>query len=454
MIQFGGVGARCLTGVAVPQDVSVRIEASEFLLLAGSIVVRAHVAAREWGRHRRRRTRHAEVSPRATRSYPIRRWVVTATAALAALTLARPAVAAQSSLPVKQEELRRVQHQLDAQRQRLEQTRRREHRSSLEIQRLDRQRDATEQQLARLAAEQRRVQERTEAATADLARAEAALARRRSLLAARLVDINRYGRAGYLDVVLGATTFSEFVARTRLVGAIVQGDRQMIQAYVADRDRTAELRQLLNEQQAALRAVTQETQDRQRVLAQESAAKRAALEAIARERVAAQDAIRELEEDSAALEASIRQLQQQRGPGSARLAAFFWPLRGPVTSPFGFRIHPIFHRRLFHTGVDIAAAYGAPVRAAQDGVVLFAGWYGGYGKLVILDHGQGISTLYSHLSDILVAAREHVMRAEVIGRVGSTGYSTGPHLLYEVRVDGRPVDPQQYAGRPVGAKSR
>ncbi len=146
-------------------------------------------------------------------------------------------------------------------------------------------------------------------------------------------------------------------------------------------------------------------------------------------------------------------LQSRGGPGRepaladarvlprARSAALFWPLRGTVTSRFGFRIHPIFHHPEFHTGVDIAAAYGTPVRAAYDGAVAFAGWRVGYGKLVVLDHGQGTSTLYSHLSDILVTVGQRVVRTEVIGRVGSTGYSTGPHLFYEVRVNGRPIDP-------------
>jgi murein DD-endopeptidase MepM/ murein hydrolase activator NlpD len=146
------------------------------------------------------------------------------------------------------------------------------------------------------------------------------------------------------------------------------------------------------------------------------------------------------------------QRQVQAGPEvppGARTAALFWPLRGTVTSRFGFRIHPIFHHREFHTGVDIAAAYGSLVRASYDGVVEFAGWRAGYGKLVILNHGHGISTLYSHLSTILVAVGEHVGRTDAVGRVGSTGYSTGPHLLFEVRVDGRPVDPQRYASLSV-----
>ncbi len=357
--------------------------------------------------------------------------------------MASTAATSSASFPAKQEELRRVQQKLESERHRLETTRRKERRSSDEVQRLDRQREATEQRLGALGIERQRVRQRAEAAAAALARAETALARRRGLLADRVVDVNKYGRAGYLDVILGATSFPEFVARARMVDEIVHEDARMIEAYATDRDRTAQLRDQLDEQQAQLRAVMRETEERQQVLTQQVRAKREILLAIVHERAAAERAVRELEEDSAALETLIQRLQSGPGMGIGRgLTAFIWPLRGPVTSRFGFRIHPLFLRREFHTGVDIAAPRGAPVRVAYDGTVLFAGWYGGYGKLVIIDHGQGLSTLYGHLSDILVTPGQHVTRTQVVGLVGSTGYTTGPHLHYEVRQNGRPIDPQ------------
>ncbi len=358
--------------------------------------------------------------------------------------VASTAATSSASLPAKQEELRRVQQKLESERLRLETARRKERRSSDEVQRLDRQREATEHRLRALGIEQQRVRQRAEAAAAALARAETVLARRRGLLADRVVDVNKYGRAGYLDVILGATSFSEFVARARMVDEIVHEDARMIEAYTTDRDRTAQLRDQLDEQQAQLRAVMRETEERQRALTQQVRAKREILLAIVRQRAAAERAVRELEEDSVALEGLIQRLQLAGGMGIGRgLAAFIWPLRGPLTSRFGFRIHPLFGRRQFHTGVDIAAPRGAPVRAAFDGTVLFAGWYGGYGKLVIIDHGQGLSTLYGHLSDILVTPGQHVTRTQVVGLVGSTGYTTGPHLHYEVRQNGRPIDPQR-----------
>jgi hypothetical protein len=118
-----------------------------------------------------------------------------------------------------------------------------------------------------------------------------------------------------------------------------------------------------------------------------------------------------------------------------------WPAFGRITSRFGWRIHPIFRTREFHTGVDIASGWGAPVRAAKGGVVHFVGWMIGYGRLIVVDHGNGLQTFYAHLSTALVHVGARVEQGELIGRVGSTGWSTGPHLFFEVRRYGVPLDP-------------
>jgi len=117
---------------------------------------------------------------------------------------------------------------------------------------------------------------------------------------------------------------------------------------------------------------------------------------------------------------------------------------GIVTSRFGWRIHPIFGGREFHTGMDIATRWGSPVIAARGGVVRFVGWKSGYGRIVIVDHGDGMETAYSHLSAAVVNPGQRVEQGQAIGRIGSTGWSTGPHLLFEVRRNGVAVDPARY----------
>jgi murein DD-endopeptidase MepM/ murein hydrolase activator NlpD len=123
---------------------------------------------------------------------------------------------------------------------------------------------------------------------------------------------------------------------------------------------------------------------------------------------------------------------------SASAAGLIWPVNAPITSPFGWRWGRM------HTGIDLGAAYGTPIAAAAAGSVIYAGWLGGYGNLTVIDHGGGLDTAYAHQSRIAVSAGESVAQGQIIGYVGSTGHSTGPHLHFEVRVNGQPVDPLGY----------
>jgi murein DD-endopeptidase MepM/ murein hydrolase activator NlpD len=155
--------------------------------------------------------------------------------------------------------------------------------------------------------------------------------------------------------------------------------------------------------------------------------------------------LRIMEQESSQIEAMLRRLiasqsrsQSQRRLGTGRLA---WPVIGSVSSPFGYRNHPIFRRQILHAGLDIAAGHGASIRAADGGRVVEAGWRGGYGKVVIIDHGGGIATLYGHCSATLVGSGQMVSKGQVIARVGATGWATGPHLHFEVRKDGSPTNP-------------
>jgi murein DD-endopeptidase MepM/ murein hydrolase activator NlpD len=128
----------------------------------------------------------------------------------------------------------------------------------------------------------------------------------------------------------------------------------------------------------------------------------------------------------------------------ASAAPNLWPVEGPVTGSFGERIDPFNGEGAFHSGVDISATYGQPVIAPADGVVVFADFYGGYGRAVVIEHGHGISTRYGHLANFAVIAGQRIQRGDTIGYVGLSGRSTGPHLHYEVRINDTPVNPYKY----------
>ena len=165
---------------------------------------------------------------------------------------------------------------------------------------------------------------------------------------------------------------------------------------------------------------------------------------------AAFDEVASLEAESKAMNERIRKLQAalaaQSGKGSTHGTISNWPVPGyySISSSFGWRTHPITRKRSMHTGMDIVAPTGTAMRAAGAGVVLISGWGGAYGNMIVLDHGGGISTLYGHASRLNVKEGQSVTANQLIGAVGSTGWSTGPHLHFEVRIGGNPTDPAQY----------
>jgi murein DD-endopeptidase MepM/ murein hydrolase activator NlpD len=200
------------------------------------------------------------------------------------------------------------------------------------------------------------------------------------------------------------------------------------QARQAAADEKAQLDALTAQQQSALAAATNAEQ------AASSARDQA---------VAAHD---QAEADLQAESDRIAALAQSASSGPALgNGTFIWPVNGPITSGFGYRTDPVTGLTAFHSGIDIGAACGTPIEAAGTGVVITAGWNsGGYGNMTLINHGNGLSTLYGHQSSIIVTASQSVTQGQVIGYVGSTGKSTGCHLHFEVRVNGTPVDPTGY----------
>lgn len=153
-----------------------------------------------------------------------------------------------------------------------------------------------------------------------------------------------------------------------------------------------------------------------------------------------------LETEASRQEQSLRELQEYFDDQRSLLASTpsIWPTRGWVTSDFGTRLDPYSAERRMHQGLDIATPHGQPVYTPSDGTVVFVGTEGGYGKVVVVDHGYGVKTRYGHLSEIFVGLGDRVARGEKIGAVGNTGRSTGPHLHYEVRVNGIPENPRKF----------
>ena len=165
------------------------------------------------------------------------------------------------------------------------------------------------------------------------------------------------------------------------------------------------------------------------------------------DRIEYEKAEKELAKQSASIESYIN--KKTTSDSSVTVASgFMRPIQGRITSPFGWRTHPIFNSRSFHSGIDIGGPNLGAIRASNSGKVIYSGWYGGYGKVVILEHGmvngKPITTLYAHMNSITVSNGTKVQKGQVIGYEGTTGYSTGPHCHFEVRVNGQPNNPLNY----------
>jgi len=167
------------------------------------------------------------------------------------------------------------------------------------------------------------------------------------------------------------------------------------------------------------------------------------------DRIAYQKAEKELARQSQQIGSYINRTTNKPSDVTV-VSGFMKPIQGRITSPFGWRTHPIFNTRTFHSGIDIGGPNLGAIKASNSGKVIYTGWYGGYGKVVILEHGivngKPITTLYAHMSRIAVANGTKVQRGQVLGYEGTTGYSTGPHCHFEVRVNGQPNNPLTYIG--------
>ena len=294
---------------------------------------------------------------------------------------------------------------------------------------------------------------RLETKQLKLLRRQHAVAVRR--LSKRLVGLYEQPETDTLSLVLSSASFSDLLDAMDYLRRIAREDHRIADEVGAAKARVraqrAETRTTRNRHRQETRVVALRV-GQVRALRDRLAASRNGLLAaqVAREEELATLTEREREElaemealqqVSATLAAKIQAAQAASagtGGGSPSAAGLVWPVLGPVTSPFGTR----WGRT--HEGIDIGAPSGTAIRAAAAGTVIYAGWLGGYGNLVVVDHGNGLATAYGHQSSVAAGTGQAVSQGQVIGYVGSTGHSTGPHLHFEVRVNGVPVDPLGY----------
>jgi murein DD-endopeptidase MepM/ murein hydrolase activator NlpD len=296
---------------------------------------------------------------------------------------------------------------------------------------------ANEQKLAEASAQLTQLQ-------AELAAAEQRFQERQFATIGRLRFLQRQKSSEGWAVLLQSSDINEFLDRRHHLKRMYEADREILTDLKTVADELEQRRQTVERQKNEIALLTQEL-----------LARKAEFEAQAQEQ---ERLVSRLKDDRRALEAAEARLAadsenlsiliQQRLAASQGIVRgtgrFIFPANGRITSSFGNRVHPILGYRRFHAGIDFGASYGATIRAADSGQVIFAGWYGGYGRAVIINHGNGLTTLYAHASRLFVSEGANVQQGQAIAAVGSSGLSTGPHLHFEVRRNGTPINPRDF----------
>ncbi|MDD2430572.1 MAG: peptidoglycan DD-metalloendopeptidase family protein [Firmicutes bacterium] len=263
-------------------------------------------------------------------------------------------------------------------------------------------------------------------------------------------NMQKINSQGWWSFLFSSDSLSEFWVRSHQIKQIIQHDLDTIDElnafYKEHQDRIKELEaQKVNVQKkkTELETTQKKLQTNEIQIKKNLDDKKRALSKIEQERTEYDRALREMEKASEELGEAIRLLQAKtlEEDGVSKAIKIIWPLSGRISSDYGWRFHPILKENRMHTGIDIAAASGVDIKAAADGTIILAGWVSGYGLTTVIAHGNNITTLYGHASKLLTQAGDKVKQGQVIAKVGSTGVSSGPHLHFEIRNNGDPVNP-------------
>ena len=320
--------------------------------------------------------------------------------------------------------------------------------------------DAANAKLKSIQTEQAKVNEEIRQTEEEIRKAEAYLKQRQQVLNLRVRSIYKFGQLNYLEVIMGAKSFSDFANRLELLKRIIQSDYSLILEIQDQKAKIEAKKAELEQDKARLDALAEEAKktqaeieakkaEQQKILDNAKSNKAAAAQ-MEQDLIARSNAVRELIQERLRQAEAARQAAQESGNGESDYTytqgtgSMSWPCNGVITSPYGYRTHPIFGTTIYHAGIDIGVDYGTPIHAADSGTVIYSGWISGYGNTIIIDHGGGVETLYGHNQSLNVSEGQSVSKGDVVAFAGSTGNSTGPHCHFEVDVNGSSTDPMGY----------
>ncbi|MFM7527667.1 MAG: murein hydrolase activator EnvC family protein [Nodosilinea sp.] len=354
-----------------------------------------------------------------------------------------PVLLAQSiqDLQNKQKNLNQQRRQIDQQQDQLEQ---RQHDSEANLKNLQQNITYTANQISETEYRLAQARKKLDQFEKQLKKTETDYERVRSATVGRLQFLQRQQASEGWAVLLQSQDLNQFLDRQYQLKRVYAADRQVLEDLKVKAEAIRTQKATVENQKNQVALLRQQLLSQKQEYEAEATEENQLIDRLQQQRDALEAAETQLLRDSEQLAGLIRQrLAAQSGivRGTGR---FIFPANAAISSGFGNRVHPILGYSRFHAGVDFSASYGSTIRAADSGRVIFSGWYGGYGQAVVIDHGNGLSTLYAHASRLFVREGQTVEQGQPVATVGSTGLSTGPHLHFEVRRNGNPVNPMGY----------
>jgi septal ring factor EnvC (AmiA/AmiB activator) len=372
--------------------------------------------------------------------------------------------------------LKEVQRELGREREKVQEARRKEVSLSRELTALEDDLKAKTKLLKGLEGKLRGSSQRIAKLSRDIGATETRLQRSRTLLRQRLRAMYKQGRLGYVRVLLSAEDFSSAGRRLKYLSALAAQDQRLIKMHHASLTDLSQKRLEFERYKKEVSEATEKASATRNQIVEEQRKYRVLLAKVREEKAGHLAAVKELEVSAKDLQALIARLQSEeerqrrasrptpkregtRGESGGRdkeettldirddgrferlRGKLPWPAKGTLTSGFGRQEHPRFHTVTFNRGIEISAPHGRDIVAVADGTVIYADWFKGYGRLIILDHGSGYFTLYAHASDLLVKTGDAVSGGQAIAKVGDSGSLEGPQLYFELRHKGKPQDP-------------
>jgi len=346
----------------------------------------------------------------------------------------------------EQEKLEEIKVKLEEEKQKLGLTKKKEQQALSNLYLINRRLNATLDELnyakSRIAQNKKRIKN----INLELKTAEQKLEQKGDELRQKIVEAYKSGRINYLEILFASRSMADFINKSYYFEKAIASDIDLIKDIKDLIGQSTKAKAELESKTKEIEKYAKVVETKKKDISVQASLKRKTYEALKKRREEYERRVREMEQSSKELERLINKSVAKARKEPKSTGRMAWPARGRLVSGFGYRRHPLWGGTHFHTGIDIAAPYGVPVRAADSGEVIFSGWWDGFGKSVVINHGRSITTVYGHLSRLYVRSGQVIGKGQVIGLIGSSGYSTGPHLHFEVRLRGKPVNPMGWLG--------